>query len=447
MLMECLAAGRGISLPGTSTGGAKLVARVVGAYAAVRKQFGVPIGKFEGIEEPLARIGGYTYLMEAARRYTCGALDAGAKPPVITAMAKLNFTELYRKIINDGMDVLGGAAISRGPRNLLAHGYIGAPISITVEGANILTRSLIVFGQGANRCHPWVLEEIQAVADEDLARFDRAFFKHIGFTTSNGFRSLLLGLSAGRLGRPALGGPLQEYLGQLTRMSAAFTFLSDLVMATLGGELKRKEMISGRMADALGWMYLCSATLKRYMNDGHPEEDEAIARWSCEYGLFQIQTALDGVFSNFPVAWVKGFRPIIFPLGARLKAPSDRLTREVARQLTEGRAGRERLTADIFVPSADEPGLGQLEDALRKVVSAYPLEKKIKTALKDRRLKRADRPVLLKQAQDMGILTEEEVSFLQEVDAARNEAIQVDAFPAEFFGFDEGKEDPVRAQA
>lgn len=447
MLMETLAAGRGISLPALSVGAAEMSARVSGAYTTVREQFGVSICKFEGVEERLGRIGAFAYTMNAARVLTASSIDSGEKPAVITAIVKAYLTEMMRTVVNDAMDLCAGAGISKGPRNSLALAYASVPIGITVEGANILTRSLIIFGQGAIRCHPWVLEEIQAVADEDLARFDRAFFKHIGFTASNGFRSLVLGLSAGRLGRPALGGPLQGYLGQLTRMSAAFTFLSDLAMATLGGNLKRREMISGRMADALAWMYLCSATLKRYIDDGHPQQDEAFARWSCEYGLFQIQTALDGVFSNFPVAWVKGFRPIIFPLGARLKAPSDRLTQEVARQLTDGREGRERLTTDIFVPPAGDPGLGQLEDALRMVVLAFPLEKKLKVALKDRRLKRVARPVLLEQARDLGILTEEEFSFMQEVDAARNEAIQVDAFPPDFFGFDEGREEPTRAQA
>ena len=256
----------------------EMSARVSGAYATIREQFNVPIGRFEGIEERLGRLGGLAYLTNATRRLTVGAVDSGERPSVLSAVVKAYLTELMRVAVNDAMDISAGAGISRGPRNTLATAYFSLPIGITVEGANILTRCLIIFGQGAIRCHPWVLEEIHAVAEHDLERFDRALWKHIGFAVSNTVRAPLLGLTHGRLGRPALGGSLQPYLGQLTRMSAAFTFLSDVAMATLGGTLKRREMLSGRMADALAWMYLGSATVKRFMDEGHPEEDEIFAR-------------------------------------------------------------------------------------------------------------------------------------------------------------------------
>ncbi|HLQ37651.1 MAG TPA: acyl-CoA dehydrogenase, partial [Planctomycetota bacterium] len=239
MLMECLAAGRGISLPANSTGGAQLVARAAGAYAAVRQQFGLPIGRFEGIEEPLGRIAGYTYLLEAARRYTCGGLDAGAKPPVVTAIVKYHATELWRKVINDGMDVLGGAALSRGPRNLLAHGYMGTPICITVEGANILTRTLMIFGQGAIRCHPYAFQEIEAMAQNDPVRFDRNFWRHVRHVVRNGCRALLLGLSRGWLALPPRAGATARYWQKLSWASAKFAFWADLAMGALGGNLKR----------------------------------------------------------------------------------------------------------------------------------------------------------------------------------------------------------------
>jgi len=432
MLMECLAAGRSISLPALAVGAAEYAVRVTGAHATVREQFGLPIGRFEGIEERLGRIGGLAYLMNATRRLTAGAVDAGEKPSVLSAIVKAYLTELMRQVVNDSMDVLGGTGISRGPRNTMANAYASLPIGITVEGANILTRSLIVFGQGAIRCHPWVLEEIQAVADRDLARFDRAVFKHIGFVASNKVRSLILGLTAGRPVRPGLGGDLQPYFGQLSHMSAAYTFLADLMMATLGGNLKRKEMLSGRMADALAWMYLASATLKRYVDEGHPDEDRAAAQWGVQYALYRIQTALLEVLHNHPLRAMRALKVVLFPLGARYRPPSDRLTQQVARTLTEGREGRLRLTSDIFIPPPDEPGLGFLEATLEKVVASAPAVQKLHAAMKERRLPRADWMTLGRLGPEEGILTEEEGHLVRAAAEARLDYIQVDAFPPGF---------------
>jgi acyl-CoA dehydrogenase len=263
MLMESLAAGRSISLPALSVGAAQLAARVVGAYATVREQFDTPIGRFEGIEEPLARIGGFTYLMNAARTLTVGALDAGERPAVVSAIVKCYLTELMRVVVNDALDIRAGAGICRGPRNVLARAYMALPIGITVEGANILTRSMIIYGQGALRCHPYVREEMSAAAAGDLARFDRAFFGHVGSVVRNAVRALLLGLTDGRLARPTRAGSLGPILGRLSRLSAAFALVSDVAMATLGGQLKRREKISGRLADVLAWLYLASAAAKR----------------------------------------------------------------------------------------------------------------------------------------------------------------------------------------
>ncbi len=248
MLMESLAAGRSISLPSLAGASAELAARVVGAYATVREQFDTPIGRFEGIEEPLARIGGLTYVMNAARTLTAGAVDAGERPSVLSAIVKAYLTEAMRQVVNDAMDIRAGAAICRGPRNILANAYQAVPIGITVEGANILTRSMIIYGQGAIRSHPYVQEEMRAVAERDVARFDRAFFGHVGHVVSNAVRAVLLGLTNGRLVRPPVRGKVKRFFGQLTRMSAAFTLISDAAMATLGGQLKRREKISGRLA-------------------------------------------------------------------------------------------------------------------------------------------------------------------------------------------------------
>ncbi|MFQ5675720.1 MAG: acyl-CoA dehydrogenase, partial [bacterium] len=298
MLMESLAAGRGISLPAASTGGVKLVARVAGAYAAVRKQFGLAIGKFKGIEEPLARIGGFTYLMEAARRYTCGGLDGGQKPAVITAIAKYNFTELLRKAINDGMDILGGAAISRGPRNLLAHTYFGVPINITVEGANILTRTLMIFGQGAIRSHPYAYQEIKTLMGNDLKGFDQALWKHAGHIVRNLFRALLLSITRGHLAWSPVGGPAAKYIRRLSWASASFALTADLAMLIYGGSLKRMEKLNGRFGDIFSWLYLGTATLRRFEAEGRRKEDLPFLHWSMNYTLAQIQQAFEGLYGN-----------------------------------------------------------------------------------------------------------------------------------------------------
>ncbi|MEA2601044.1 MAG: acyl-CoA dehydrogenase [Acidobacteriota bacterium] len=366
MLMEALSAGRSISLPAQSAGGAKLTARVVGAYAAVRRQFGLPIGRFEGIEEPLARIAGLTYLMEAARIYTCGAVDSGHKPAVVSAIVKLQETELLRRLVLDGMDVLGGAGLCRGPRNLLADGYTGAAIGITVEGANILTRTLILFGQGLIRCHPWARKEIGAVAAGDARGLRRALFGHARFLAGNLLRSAWLGLSRGRLARSPVSGPTARYYRRLSWASARFAVLADLAMLSLGGRLKFKEKLSGRFGDVLSWMYLGMSTLRRFEAEGGREEDLPLVRWALDWSLAQIQEAFEGLYQNFegPLAfWMRG--PAVFfarlnPLGA---PPSDSDGALIAAILQTPGAQRDRLTAGIFLSNADQ-AVGRLERAL-----------------------------------------------------------------------------------
>ena len=431
MLMDSLAAGRSISLPALASGAAQVSARVTGAYATVREQFGMSIGGFEGVEEKLGPIGGYTYLMDAARTLTAAAVDAGEKPSVLSAVAKAYMTEFMRVVVNDAMDVTAGAGISRGPRNTLAGGYTALPIGITVEGANILTRSLIIFGQGAIRCHPWVLEEMHAVEARDVARFDRAFFGHVAFTVSNKWRSIFHGLTGARFARPAFGGPLRPHFGYFTRLSASFTFLADICMGSLGGSLKRHEMVSGRMADALAWMYFGSAALKRFVNDGCPPTDLPLARYAGEKALHETESALRGVLDNFPRPWIgRMLRPVLFPLGARHPAPSDRRVREAARCLVNGAQGRLRLTPDVFIPPGDEPGLGSLETALACVLAAQPIEVKLREAARAKRIRRASRLEMVTEALSAGIISEEEARRVREADATREEAVQVDAFPA-----------------
>ena len=436
MLMESLAAGRSISLPALSVASAQVATRLVGAYATVREQFDTPIGRFEGIEEPLAKIGGLTYLMDAARTLTAGAVDAGERPSVPSAIVKAYLTEAMRQVVSAAMDIRAGAAICRGPRNVLAHAYQAVPIGITVEGANILTRSMIIYGQGAIRCHPFVQDEIRAVEEDDLESFDRAFFGHVGHVASNAVRSWLLGLTAGGLMRPPIGGAgkVKSTFGKFTRMSAAFALVSDAAMGTLGGKLKRREKITGRLADALAWMYLGSAALKRFIDQGQPARDLALVRYTCAQALYEIQTALVGVLDNLPnrpAAWA--LRALIFPLGARYRPPNDRLGGAVARGLLEDREARLALTRDIYIPPPDEPGLGSLEVALDHAVLALKIETKIRDAVRAGRLDRAAGDVLLEQAVAAGIITAHERQQVLDADEVRNEVILVDAFAQEDF--------------
>jgi acyl-CoA dehydrogenase len=436
MLMANLAAGRGISLPGLATGASQLCSRVVGAYATVREQFDLPIGRFEGIEERMATIGGMTYLMSGARVLTAGAVDAGEKPAVISAIMKAYLTEGMRTVVNAAMDVQAGAGISKGPRNVLAHAYTAVPIGITVEGANILTRTLIIFGQGAIRCHPYVRSEMEAVAAKDLEKFDRAFFAHMGFIAGNAFRCFGHALSGSRFARPSgVPGPAGAYLARLTALSAAFALVSDAAMATLGGQLKRREKISGRLADALAWLYLGSATVKKFWDDGTPEADVPFMSWGCEKAIDEIESALAGVLENLPnraAAWMLG--AVIFPLGMNAAPPSDALGARVAQALLDDREERIRLTRDIYVPAPDDPGLGRLELALDKVMAAAPATHAVKAAVRAGKLPREPEGTLLERAVQAGVIDEAASKRVREAERARDDAIQVDEFDPRHLG-------------
>jgi acyl-CoA dehydrogenase len=429
MLMECLSAGRSISLPGLATGASQWCTRVTGAYASIREQFGLAIGRFEGIEAPLARIAGTTYWLNAMRWLTAGAVDAGGKPAVISAIAKAWSTEAMRRVVNDAMDIQGGAAISRGPRNTLAHVYQAVPIGITVEGANILTRSMIVFGQGAIRCHPFALREMQAAQAGDVDGFDEAFFGHVGFIFRNAARSFVLGLTGSMIASAPVGGDAGRALRQLSRLSAAYTLAADVAMGTVGGGLKRKELLSGRLADALAWMYIGSATVKRFLADGEPARDRPLLRWASDEAAFRTQEALLGLVQNLPnrpAAWL--LRTAIFPLGARVKPPSDRLSSRVARLILDGGETRAALTRDIFVPPETDPALGRLEKALRLTVECQLPRQRIHDAIKAKVLPRRDDRELIDLAVEKSVITAEQARRLREAAEARWDAIQVDAF-------------------
>ncbi|TRZ90290.1 MAG: acyl-CoA dehydrogenase [Rhodocyclaceae bacterium] len=439
MLMECLAAGRSISLPSSNTGMAKLAVRATGAYARVRSQFKTAIGKFEGIEEPLARMGGNTYMMDAARTMTAGAIDLGEKPSVVSAIVKYHVTERARQVVNDAMDILGGKGICLGPNNFMGRAYQQIPIGITVEGANILTRSLIIFGQGAIRCHPYVLKEMEAAKEADATKglrdFDKALASHLWFTWTRAFRAWSMGLTGSRFG-PAPAGAAPEtrrYYKQLTRFSAAFAFLADVSMFVMGGDLKRKEKISARLGDILSLLYLCSATLKRYEDEGRQAEDAPLMHWAMRDALFRMQNAFDGVMANYPNRFIATvLRWKIFPLGRRFGMPSDQLGHEVAKLLIAPSATRDRLTAGMYLAKNESDAVGVVELALEATLAAEPVEAKLRAAEKAARVGAGDTATQLRHAQEAGILSAEEVALVQRRILLRDKAIAVDDFPQDF---------------
>jgi acyl-CoA dehydrogenase len=429
MLMECLAAGRSISLPALSVAALETATRLTGAYASLREQFNMPIGHFEGIEEPLARIAGTTYLMNAVRVLTCGALDGGEKPAVVSGVAKAYLTEGMRACIADAMDIMAGAGICRGPRNILSRIYVAAPIAITVEGANILTRSMIIFGQGAIRCHRFIHKEINAVEQKNLIQFDRLIFKHIEFICSTAFRTFWLSVS-GVLSLQFMGqGKVAFYCRRLARLSAGFAVVSDAALLTLGGSFKRRERISGRLADALAWMYMSSAAIKKFHDDGRPEDDLPLLSWSCDLALWRIQRALMDVLSNLPNRGVAAIlRVFVFPLGAHLRPPHDQVSTTLARNLLQGGAMRQRLTQDIFLPDKMEEGLGQLEAALEIASAAREAQKKTRTAISQGRLEREPVQSLIERALDKGVIDADEAMRMKRAAKAQEAVIQVDSF-------------------
>jgi acyl-CoA dehydrogenase len=393
MLMECLAAGRSISLPSSSTGMAKLAVRATGGYARVRNQFKTSISRFEGVEEPLARMAGTLYCMDAVRRVTAAAVDQGAKPAVLSAVAKYHVTEGARRVINDAMDIAGGKGICMGPSNFLGAAYMQMPVSITVEGANILTRSLIIFGQGAIRAHPYVLKEIEAARDPDRARglaaFEAALFGHLRFALANFARTFVAGVTGSHfIDVPHdVAQETRRYYQRIARFASALAFLADVSMGTLGGALKRRESLSARLGDVLSQLYIASATLKRYETDGCEADDAPLMHWAVRDAMFRAQTALEGVLSNFPNAFIAAvLRFAVFPFGRPYSVPSDRLVHAVAALVVAPTATRARLTHGMFVPKSDDDPLGLIESALAATLASEPVEAKVRAAVKDGRL-------------------------------------------------------------
>ncbi len=434
MLVEQLSVGRCISLPSNATGGAKAAIWATGAYARIRRQFNASISRFEGVQSIIARMAGLTYVMDAARSVTAGAIDGGEKPSVPSAMLKYHVTEMGRQVGNDAMDVHGGKAICMGPRNYLARGYESIPIAITVEGANVLTRSLIIFGQGAIRCHPFVLREMNAARNPDRVKgvdeFDAALFGHIGFAISNAVRSLVMALTLARFQSVPDKGPTRRYFQHVVRFSASFAFAVDIAMLTLGGYLKKKESLSARLGDVLSSMYLASMVLKHFNDEDGPAEDLPIVEWACRHLLYHAQEQLHGFLRNFPNRFLAGLmRFMIFPRGLTYFAPSDRLGRRVAELVTQPSESRKRLCRFAYTSLSAGNPLGLLQEALELAAEAEPIEQRIRVeGVRTGKVTALDLPGRIEQALAVGILSAEEAARLREYDRKVMELIRVDDF-------------------
>jgi len=434
MLVEQLSVGRCISLPSNATGAAKAAVWATGAYARIRSQFNTPVGRFEGVEAVIARMAGLTYIMDAARSVTAGAIDGGEKPSVPSAMLKYHVTEMGRQVANDAMDVHGGKGICLGPRNYLGRGYQIVPVAITVEGANLLTRNLIIFGQGAVRCHPFVLREMAAARNPDRAagveEFDRALFAHIGFSISNAVRSFIMALTHARFTRAPVEGPTARYYQHIVRFSASFAFAVDVAMLALGGYLKKKESLSARLGDVLSCMYLASMVLKHHENQGRLEEDLPIVEWACRSLLYHAQEQLHGFLRNFGNRLLAlAMRALIFPRGRVYSAPPDRLGHKLAGLVINPTEARERLSQYIYWTLEPTNPLGLLQEALLLAVQLEPLEKRIRVeGVKTGKVTALDPPGRIQQALAAGIVSETEAAALREYDRKVMELIHVDDF-------------------
>jgi len=436
MLVELLSVGRAITLPSTASGGGQAASYSAGAYARIRKQFNTAIANFEGVGEALTRIAGHTYIMNAAVAVTSGAIDQGEKPAVPSAILKYHCTELGRKVANDTMDVHGGKAIMLGPKNYIGRNYMATPIAITVEGANILTRSLIIYGQGAIRCHPFVLRELRAAADEDteqgLIEFDDALFGHIGYGISNVARSLFLALTHAKFSRVPLNTPTRRYYQNINRYSAAFALASDFAMLTLGGALKKRELLSARLGDVLSSMYLASTVLKHFENQGRRATDLPLVEWSVRTLMYQAQESLHAFLRNLPNRWAAGvLRVFIFPRGRTYSAPSDDIAHKVVGLMTTTGEARERLSQQAY--TSFEPGnpLGLLQQALVLAEQVAPLEKRLREAQKDGRLRADYLGEQIAEAEQAGIIDKSEAADLQSYHDKVRSLLAVDDFSSQ----------------
>ncbi len=454
MLVELLSVGRAITLPSTAAGGGQAAAYASGAYTQIRRQFNLPIAKFEGVGEALARIAGHTYIMNSAVSVTSGAIDQGEKPAVPSAILKYHCTELSRKVANDTMDVHGGKAIMMGPKNYAGRPYMATPIAITVEGANILTRSLIIFGQGAMRCHPYVLRELQAAQDTDsergLTEFDDALFSHIGYAISNAGRAFFLALTHAKFSKVPLNTPTRRYYQNVNRYSAAFALTTDFAMLTLGGKLKIKELLSARLGDVLSCMYLASTVLKHFENQGRRATDIPLVEWSVRTLMYHAQEQLHSFLRNFPnrpVAFL--LRCIIFPRGRTYSSPSDDLGKKIVSLITETGEARERLSEQAYKALAPNSPLGLLQEALQLSEQHLPMEIKLKQARKEGLISSEYLGHQIDEAEKAEIFSAKEAAELRDYHEKVLYLLSVDDFSPEEIGrnFETGKDTEMAASS
>ena len=436
MLVELLSVGRAITLPSTAAGGGQAASYAAGAYTQLRKQFNLPIAKFEGIGEALARIAGYTYIMNASVSVTAGAIDRGEKPAVPSAILKYHCTEMGRKVANDTMDVHGGKAIMMGPKNYVGRNYMATPIAITVEGANILTRSLIIFGQGAMRCHPYVLRELQAANDTDAERglieFDDALFSHFGYAISNAARAFFLALTHARFSNVPLNTPTRRYYQNINRYSAAFALATDFAMLTLGGKLKIKEQLSARLGDVLSCMYLSSTVLKHFENQGRRASDLPLVEWSVRTLMYHAQEQLHSFLRNFPNRWVAFLlRCIVFPRGRTYYSPADELGGKIVGLITRTGESRDRLSEQAFTTLLPNNPLGLLQEALVLSEQLAPLEKKLNQARKEGLLRSEYLGHQIEEAAEAEVVSPSEAEQLRDFHAKVFALMSVDDFAPE----------------
>lgn len=448
MLVECLSVGRCITLPSTSAGGAKSMALATGAYARIRRQFKLPVGKMEGIEEMLGRIGGNAYLMDAVTSLSTKGVDLGEKPSVISAICKYHLTEKMRTLVNDSMDVHGGKGIMLGPNNHLGRGYQGAPIAITVEGANILTRNMMIYGQGAIRCHPFVLKEMYAAADEDteqgLRDFDQALFGHIGFAMSNFFRSLWFSVSGARLADAPFSDETARYYRAMKRYSTNMALLSDVAMAVLGGELKRRERLSARLGDILSYLYLGSAVLKRFDDQGRVSDDLPLMHWAMQDTLYKLEVAMSDLLDNFP-SKALGFslRMVIMPFGKQFTPPSDVLDHEIATMLQTPCEARERLGEGQYTRRDAGNPAGELEQILDDILQSEPLYERVCEAANER-FPFTQLNMIADKGLELEVLNEEEAALLRRAENGRLDVINVDDFAPEELAIQTPASEPAK---
>ncbi len=438
MLVNCLSTGRVISLPSGANGAAKYALASTSAYARIRKQFGLPIGEFEGIQKPLARIAAFNYIIEAGLMHTAQAVAAGEKPAVPASILKYHCTEMARQVLIDAMDIHGGKAVMKGPKNYLAVAYESIPVAITVEGANIMTRNLMIFGQGAIRSHPYVLKEMELVAEanesEAAEKFDSLLFEHIAYTYNNGAKALVFALTSSMFANAPSHSPLKRYYQHLHRLSAGFAMMTDVAMLVMQSGLKRREMISARLGDLLSTLYLASMVLKHYEDEGSPPADKPLVEWACQYLFHEFQQAMHEILQNFPNRLLAmKMRLTLFPFGQHFDKPSDHLERQIAGLLIHDTATRQRLIEGVFSEESDLHPLHSLNEAMVMADEVAALEAKLKHAVKNDQLPALLGLELIEAAAAAGVLNSEEAQSMREYDKLIMSIIHVDEFAFDAF--------------